>query len=965
MSYVPAPDPCESKYPEKNTPSSGPEPKSTGNGATEPFEPETPKTNGPDEELGESAPEPAMTSDTSPRNDELLGSAPDPHDAPELLPDRAELEDFVTLFKHADPEGFVSVRAFIDAKGKNDGEPPLFTEPIALGHHQFMDVVYERARQAANWHESAVFCPPVATLVAGRGAKAENLREGVALSVDCDDGPIAAREKLEALFGSSTRAVASGGEWLNEETGELEPKQHVHWRLKKPAATPEEHAMLYELRELATHLVGGDASGIAIVHPFRWAGSWHRKDEASPRIARVVARSDNEIDLAEALETLRKVVGVIWPRAGTGKTNGAGTGSGSELEAADHNEATAAAAVIPNGDVHWEQWTRMGLTIWGASAGSDIGRAAFHEWSMKSGKYNKAKTNTAWRGYCKSPPTRIGMGTLVYLANQADPTWRARYKAERLAKDSPAEETFNNLPADLKKMIAALPYQNEDQSKTAGSAIFKLFQRNWSNEAIKALFEVHPNGIGARYAEGAIDLGTEIEQLRTKFDEGKQRADIVTKISANYALVLAGNKAAVMKFEAATKFRLLQVSAFKTWFGNELVQVGKKVMGAGEYWLSHPKRRSFEGIEFAPPGARIHPGYYNLWQGFTVKPKPGNCSKFLAHVKDNAARGDNETYLWIIGWWAQILQQPTVKMETALAFRGDFGTGKTKIGEVIGSLIGDHYLSVAAPRYITGQFNSHMASLLVLHADEAFWAGDRKAEGTLRDLVSGKDHMLEYKGVDQIRIKNYIRLYVTGNANWVIPAGFKDRRWAVFDMGGGKMQDNAYFAAIDKEMDEGGREALLHHLLKFDLKQVNLRVVPKTAALLDQQIESMNAEQAWWMDTLMNGVLPTPRGVNEANLCLKEALHERYVYHAKQQGAALRSSETKLGMFLTKQLGSELKTVRPNVGQERPWCYQMPSLKDCRKRFAAELGRPIDWGEGWEMDDWQYVSWDIPKTVQR
>ena len=174
--------------------------------------------------------------------------------------------------------------------------------------------------------------------------------------------------------------------------------------------------------------------------------------------------------------------------------------------------------------------------------------------------------------------------------------------------------------------------------------------------------------------------------------------------------------------------------------------------------------------------------------------------------------------------------------------RGPFGAGKTKIGEVMGSLIGDdHYLSVASPRYITGQFNSHMASLLVLHADEAFWAGDKASVGTLRDLVTGQHHMLEYKDVDPIRIKNYIRLFVTGNPDWMVPAGFKERRWAVFDMGEDHMQDHAYFAAIDHEMNNGGREALLHYLLNFDLSQVNLRTIPKTAALLDQQIESHDA----------------------------------------------------------------------------------------------------------------------------
>ena len=221
-------------------------------------------------------------------------------------------------------------------------------------------------------------------------------------------------------------------------------------------------------------------------------------------------------------------------------------------------------------------------------------------------------------------------------------------------------------------------------------------------------------------------------------------------------------------------------------------------------------------------------------------------------MKDNVARGDEATYLWIVGWWAQIFQQPSIKMETALVLRGAVRRRQDQDRRGV-RLAARRRITCwsPSPRYITGQFNSHMASLLVLHADEAFWAGDKAAVGTLKDLVSGKDHMLEYKGVDPIRIKNFIRLFVTGNPDWMVPAGFRERRWAVFDMGEDHMQDHAYFAAIDDEMDNGGREALLHYLLNFDLKQVNLRIIPKTAALLDQQIESMTPEQAWWFDTLM------------------------------------------------------------------------------------------------------------------
>jgi hypothetical protein len=72
-------------------------------------------------------------------------------------------------------------------------------------------------------------------------------------------------------------------------------------------------------------------------------------------------------------------------------------------------------------------------------------------------------------------------------------------------------ETFDDLPAYLKKLIAAPAYPGEDRSRTASSVIFKLFRRGWSDVAVQALFEAHPKGIGERYAGGNTGLRKEIE----------------------------------------------------------------------------------------------------------------------------------------------------------------------------------------------------------------------------------------------------------------------------------------------------------------------------------------------------------------------------------------------------------------------------------------------------------------------
>jgi hypothetical protein len=86
----------------------------------------------------------------------------------------------------------------------------------------------------------------------------------------------------------------------------------------------------------------------------------------------------------------------------------------------------AALAVVPNDDLGWSDWNRIGMATWRATKGSDDGLAAFLAWSGKSKKHDEAAARERWRHYASSPPTEVGAGTLFYEANEADPGWRLR-----------------------------------------------------------------------------------------------------------------------------------------------------------------------------------------------------------------------------------------------------------------------------------------------------------------------------------------------------------------------------------------------------------------------------------------------------------------------------------------------------------------------------------------------------------
>lgn len=105
-------------------------------------------------------------------------------------------------------------------------------------------------------------------------------------------------------------------------------------------------------------------------------------------------------------------------------------------------------------------------------------------------------------------------------------------------------------------------------------------------------------------------------------------------------------------------------ASFKDLYSNRLLD-GKKL---GEAWLLSPHRRQLESVVFAP-GLET-PGYYNLWRGFPMSSKEGDCSLYLDHIRDNIANGDAEVLRYLLAWMADVIQRPRDLPGVAVVLRG-------------------------------------------------------------------------------------------------------------------------------------------------------------------------------------------------------------------------------------------------------------------------------------------------------
>jgi hypothetical protein len=129
------------------------------------------------------------------------------------------------------------------------------------------------------------------------------------------------------------------------------------------------------------------------------------------------------------------------------KPNGWGNGHNhaSGPPQAPIEDITAALELIPNDDLEWEEWNRLGMAIWRASGGSPEGFKAFDGWSQRSDKYDADETRFRWNHYYASPPDSIGFGTLVYEARQTEPDWEP---PSRRHSNGAANETDPGAGAD-------------------------------------------------------------------------------------------------------------------------------------------------------------------------------------------------------------------------------------------------------------------------------------------------------------------------------------------------------------------------------------------------------------------------------------------------------------------------------------------------------------------------------------
>jgi hypothetical protein len=354
---------------------------------------------------------------------------------------------------------------------------------------------------------------------------------------------------------------------------------------------------------------------------------------------------------------------------------------------------------------------------------------------------------------------------------------------------------------DIAKFVYAIAKETNDEEVEKRVAAARNSAENYAKgeehiyglPKLREFFGEEPANLIAKYVGYGGGGSEQLEELNSK-----------------YCVVKVGGKTRVLSFrEEETGRSVPQYETcddFKNFMQNRYV--GQKKLG--HWWLEHRDRRQYGGVVYRPGQPEVVSNCLNLWRGFGIKPQPGDWSLMRKHIKEVLAAGKQEVEDYILNWTAWTFQNPGTPAEVALVFRGGRGTGKGVFARTVCRIFGQHGLHISSIEHLVGRFNDQLQDCSLLYADEAYFPGDKRSESTLKRMITESTLFIEPKGLGKFTILNCLHLIMTGQEDWIVPAGIDERRFVVNNVAEIYKQKETWFKPLYKEIEEGGAAAMLY-----------------------------------------------------------------------------------------------------------------------------------------------------------
>ena len=627
----------------------------------------------------------------------------------------------------------------------------------------------------------------------------------------------------------------------------------------------------------------------------------------------------------------------------------------------DVGELQSIINILPNECYEYELWVRIGMAICNITNGDNIGKGMYIDWSKKDKEnYDFNVINGNWKRWIKTTGNKLGMPFLRKL--------KSKYQPQK-------NKTLKEIYFD--------------------SLVDKKYGKGRNNARTIMLKELNNRLIFIRSTGEYIILD---KKIITKY----QRDDITIDEQFNVPWWYCKNS-------TKTKDHFLNEKFSYTFTedddgddtddddGDDNKEESKKKtinIDPFKIWCEWEGKRNVLEIGFDPRN-RENNEIFNLWNGYNIgkedteKYDEAEAKPLLDHIKTIWCKGSEESYEYIMNYFAHILQKPYEKTGVVLALKSEQGGGKGIVLKKLGNIIGDtHYAQNSNANFLFGDFNGQLEGKILINLDEAFWGGDKKMEGVIKNKVTETKQTINKKNKENYVIDCHANYIITTNNDWFAGTTEDDRRHYCLELDNAKAgrttkESEKYFSEIENVSCESFAKILYNR----DISNFKARMFKKTKLLQDQVERNWNSPKVWWNSIMKKGgfqygehfvewnkVLEVECEQNIINYGLKiknKKKEKKVVYekewlfncYDKQTYNSRKFDNSSFWREMEKHCICDLyQENRIQINKQRRMFIFLPSLEDARKKWNEkqqyDYNYDVDEEDEWDIDDCDIDSSD-------
>jgi Family of unknown function (DUF5906)/Domain of unknown function (DUF3854) len=300
------------------------------------------------------------------------------------------------------------------------------------------------------------------------------------------------------------------------------------------------------------------------------------------------------------------------------------------------------------------------------------------------------------------------------------------------------------------------------------------------------------------------------------------------RLNATYA-IMHGNYIPLSNM--AQKYNISQLN---TMAADIRMQVtAKTFLKANQIWDLQPptSRNEVDGYIFKPYPLGHDTERYVWEDGVrklnTAPPSPWDTSPFgydgepdVAPFQSLLHRLCQENWEWMAKFLAHCAQRPDERGPHIVIFKDRGETGKSRLFETLDLVFGRYSGPIGDS--LTSNFNAALEHLVIAWwSDPVIHGGfDRDLESALKNFSGDSKISINHKGGAKYVVKNYGRLLIATNKDWIVPVSSEERRYTVF--GGSETMSDQWAAEYMSWLNTGGVEQIRRYLTGMSLEGFNI-----------------------------------------------------------------------------------------------------------------------------------------------